>query len=837
MLMVKRILKFFAIPLAFSSAIANAEPVLIDGIYYELSYGSAIVTNNGDPFSSYQQPFVEIPSVVDYNGSSYIVEEIGPGAFSMTSIMEVYLPPTVRRIGGEAFRNCGYLRYLNLPEDVIYIGGSAFEWCSNLSIDHLPMGLDMVGDKAFAGVQLPETLQIPANLHDIYPGAFYGTPVKTFEVDSSNTRYASLNGILCSKDMKTLVAMPPSTDLKSYTVDSCFSEIGTSAFAGCPLEKIVVPDNVSVIESYAFQGCGKLKEISLPSTISVISQYMLSSCRSLKSLEIPEGVTSIYQYAISWCDSLSNVKFPSTLKEIKWTGFYRTDGLVNLELPEGLEILGASSFAQCLNLESVSIPASVKQIDYSPFDGCEKLRKISVDPNNKNFVSLWNFLYTKDLKKLIQVTPVSRYVTVVEGTEQVMEMAAWGCKSMERLVLPSTLNSIRDLAFAFCNNLTDVYCASTVPPGWASDRCFNGVANRENCTLYVPTGCVDAYRASSWNVFVNIKEYDPSSITFLPAEIYLTGSFNNWDTPLYNEDSRFVLSRDRYDANLYTGNFEFNSGNVEFKVFERPTDWSDALGFWGASGDVTYNPNGYSVGLGAGSEYGNIVIADWNGGMAQVMVDLRKQQLTVIPLPDAEPQKYVLTEEVVSGGTYAIVAGDRVTRPLQGSYAYGYLPAIMAEYVDFGVRMIYPGNTFTITAKDGHYTLQDPMGRFYYMQGSYNNFNVASDFPGQGALWDISFNESGELVMTNVYNDKIFVYSMDYLNFAAYVNQYYGNNVLPKLYKLDSDSSVEILDSSVEDSNAPVEYFNLQGVKVTNPSGGVFIRRQGSKSSKVLIAD
>lgn len=38
-----------------------------------------------------------------------------------------------------------------------------------------------------------------------------------------------------------------------------------------------------------------------------------------------------------------------------------------------------------------------------------------------------------------------------------------------------------------------------------------------------------------------------------------------------------------------------------------------------------------------------------------------------------------------------------------------------------------------------------------------------------------------------------------------------------------------------DDENAPVEYFNLQGVKVVNPSAGIYIRRQGSKTTKVLV--
>ena len=39
----------------------------------------------------------------------------------------------------------------------------------------------------------------------------------------------------------------------------------------------------------------------------------------------------------------------------------------------------------------------------------------------------------------------------------------------------------------------------------------------------------------------------------------------------------------------------------------------------------------------------------------------------------------------------------------------------------------------------------------------------------------------------------------------------------------------------IDNSNAPVEYYNLNGVKVANPSNGVFIRKQGTITSKVIL--
>ena len=40
---------------------------------------------------------------------------------------------------------------------------------------------------------------------------------------------------------------------------------------------------------------------------------------------------------------------------------------------------------------------------------------------------------------------------------------------------------------------------------------------------------------------------------------------------------------------------------------------------------------------------------------------------------------------------------------------------------------------------------------------------------------------------------------------------------------------------ATDDENAPVEYFNLQGMRIDNPENGIFIRRQGSKTSKVMV--
>ncbi len=53
------------------------------------------------------------------------------------------------------------------------------------------------------------------------------------------------------------------------------------------------------------------------------------------------------------------------------------------------------------------------------------------------------------------------------------------------------------------------------------------------------------------------------------------------------------------------------------------------------------------------------------------------------------------------------------------------------------------------------------------------------------------------------------------------------------VYIPGEESGIEAIEAA--DSDAPVEYFNLQGIRVENPENGIFVRRQGGKVSKVVI--
>ncbi len=53
------------------------------------------------------------------------------------------------------------------------------------------------------------------------------------------------------------------------------------------------------------------------------------------------------------------------------------------------------------------------------------------------------------------------------------------------------------------------------------------------------------------------------------------------------------------------------------------------------------------------------------------------------------------------------------------------------------------------------------------------------------------------------------------------------NNIIDNLSGID--------DVTVDTNNAPIEYFDLNGIRVNNPENGIFIKRQGKNAEKVII--
>lgn len=94
---------------------------------------------------------------------------------------------------------------------------------------------------------------------------------------------------------------------------------------------------------------------------------------------------------------------------------------------------------------------------------------------------------------------------------------------------------------------------------------------------------------------------------------------------------------------------------------------------------------------------------------------------------------------------------------------------------------------------------------------------------------------------TPSYADRVvsaprYTMSMVLVDAAGSRSAYYFADSSITLPEFTYTSAVDtVIPDPVVDENAPVEYYNLQGVKIANPGPGLYIRVQGSKAEKILI--
>ena len=292
--------------LAFISLMVNADPVEIDGIYYNLIEGtnSAQVTKSGTT-NDYTGDYIgdiAIPEMVTYEGVTYSVTSIGNKAFSYSNnLSSIIIPNSITFIGDDAFSNCSRLTSIEIPNGVTTIGIRSFQSCRGLTSIEIPNSVTSIGNYAFS---------------------------------------------YCS-------------GLISVTIPNSVTSIGENAFSGCrSLTSVEIPNSITKIEDYAFSRCSSLTSIEIPNSVISIDYHAFDGCSSLTSIEIPNNLTIIGSGSFMNCSSLTSIEIPNSVTHIYPDAFNYCDKLNNIIIGSGIKYIGSKAFANCMNLTEVSCRAA-----------------------------------------------------------------------------------------------------------------------------------------------------------------------------------------------------------------------------------------------------------------------------------------------------------------------------------------------------------------------------------------------------------------------------------------------------------------------------------------------
>ena len=278
------------------SAEPEAPPTDFTGFTFETTG-----TSNEATLTSYTgtEANLVIPStfsIVDgeyVDGNDYTVTAIADGTmltggvFSMSSVQSVVLPNTLKTIGDLAFMMCVSLTSVTIPEGVTHIGSGAFSMTSLTEV-FIPASVTYIEKEN--NTSSPGIME---EVQNIKMQPFYSCEaLNKITIAEGNLIYHS-NGsnAIIETATKTLIQGSGSTIIPA---DGSVTSIADGAFFYLDgLTEIYIPASVSVIGEGAFAQCHNLVDVTISEGVAIIGSGAFFSCYKLSSIKIPSSVISV----------------------------------------------------------------------------------------------------------------------------------------------------------------------------------------------------------------------------------------------------------------------------------------------------------------------------------------------------------------------------------------------------------------------------------------------------------------------------------------------------------------------------------------------------------------
>lgn len=403
---------------------------------------------------------------------------------NMTSLKQVTLPASITRIGESAFAACSSLQRTNYMGDIASWCGIQFDNASANPI-HLSHNLYINGEEL-------RELVIPDSVQQIHAYAFYGcSPLISVSIPASvksigeyafydctainMTNYTGDVASWCAIKLGNMSANPMVHSHNFYinrqevcelVVDSV-SHIPAYAFAGChTITSLTIVDSVKTIGESAFDGCYHLASISIPSSVTDIASSALSDCSALTSVHWNAGeYTGAYPFG-EVRQHIQSLTFGEAVKYVPDHFCYEMTSLKSLTFSSSITSIGEYAFDYCSSLTSVTLGSSVLSVGAYAFDHCAKLESITLNRrlhhvgenafrraqalakvNYQGNMATWCDLHFDNQ----YANPLMQDVTFYVNGEKIKD-----------LVLPTSIDTIRNYVFAGLSSLTSLQLPSTV---------------------------------------------------------------------------------------------------------------------------------------------------------------------------------------------------------------------------------------------------------------------------------------------------------------------------------------------------------------------------------------
>ncbi len=274
---------------------------------------------------------------------------VGNFALKNFIISNVQWASTIHTLGTQSFGYTGGMGVWNIPGTIKTVKDSAFIYCRGAYAFILNEGLEYIGSAAFGSQNSVNScvINIPSTVSHVGSNAFW--TASEILVAEGNPYYQSIDGVLYSKDGKTLIDYPNNRITDCYVVPEHVEIVAADVFKGIKattkqvrLEHVVtlqgsqyfrdssfrevyIADGNKVTGGWTFVTDGQLAYVRLPENTPLdIGSSYFSGCRSLVELKIPNGTTNMGMDALSKVSALTDLYYDAVSAKIH-VGVISTD--------------------------------------------------------------------------------------------------------------------------------------------------------------------------------------------------------------------------------------------------------------------------------------------------------------------------------------------------------------------------------------------------------------------------------------------------------------------------------------------------------------------------------
>ena len=305
-----------------------------------------------------------------------------------------------------------------------------------------------IGSSAFSNITNLTSITIPNTVINVNKSAFYGCTGLTSVYYTGDI--AGWCGISFSSSANPLY----------YA--------GNLYIGGSLVKDLVIPNGVTSIGDYTFDGCSSLTSVTIPNSVTSIGYDAFSGCTGLVSVSMGDGIESIGSWGFNNCSGLTSITIPNSVTSIGNSAFSGCSGLQTLVLGEGIATIGSAAFSGCTNLNLINWNA-VNVADFT-VEGTA----FGTVGTTGNGVSL---IFGENVERIpsyaLQGATGIKNISIGNKVSTIGRDAFWGCSSVVSITMGSGVVDIGEEAFRDCTSLPSIIIGDSVTSigGSAFDNC------------------------------------------------------------------------------------------------------------------------------------------------------------------------------------------------------------------------------------------------------------------------------------------------------------------------------------------------------------------------------